>query len=176
MRLTLPADVGFLGVNPNRARSGSFSPSLSRDRLALVANSAAASVLMTARVNRDVSTLKITGLSDLVVVGDLYSLGVPDPTVPADKGFTGDVDYSPDGSRIVASIYFDLWLVHLTSENTNAGADLLTANTDGFASGNPRTRRKALVSPTPPVRFQPLRVECRRRRRTSIRWPWTRVP
>ena len=136
VRLTLPADVGFLGVNPNRARSGSFSPSLSRDRLALVANSAAASVLMTARVDRDVS-LKITGLSDLVVVGDLYSLGVPDPTVPADKGFTGDVDYSPDGSRIVASIYFDLWLVHLTSENTNAGADLLTANTDSFAEWKP---------------------------------------
>jgi hypothetical protein len=135
VRLTLPADVGFLGVNPNRARKGSFSP-LSRDRLALVANSAAASVLMTAKVDRDVS-LKITGLSDLVVVGDLYALGVPDPTVPADKGFTGDVDYSPDGSRIVASIYFDLWLVHLTSENTNAGADLLTANTDGFAEWKP---------------------------------------
>jgi len=174
VRLTLPADVGFLGVNPNRARRGSFSPS--RDRLALVANSQAASVLMTARVDRDMSTLKITGLSDLVVVGDLYSLGVPDPTVPAAKGFTGDVDYSPDGSRIVASIYFDLWLVHLTSENTNAGADLLTAIPMASPSGNPRTRRKALVLPTPPVRFQLLRVECRHRQRTSIRWPWTWVP
>ena len=97
----------------------------------------AASVLMTARVDRDGSTLKITGLSDLVVVGDLYSLGLPDPTVPASKGFTGDVDYSPDGSSIVASIYYDLWLVHLSSENTNAGADLLTANTDGFAEWKP---------------------------------------
>ena len=51
VRLTLPADVGFVGVNPNKARSGSFSPV--RDRLALVANSEAASVLMTARVDRD---------------------------------------------------------------------------------------------------------------------------
>ena len=135
VRLTLPADVGFLGVNPNNARRGSFSPS--RDRLALVANSQAASVLMTARVDRDGSTSKITGLSDLVVVGDLYSLGLPDPTVPASKGFTGDIDYSPDGSSIVASIYYDLWLVHLSSENTNAGADLLTANTDGFAEWKP---------------------------------------
>ena len=135
VRLTLPADVGFLGVNPNTARFGSFSPF--RDRLALVANSQAASVLMTARVDRDGSTLKITGLSDLVVVGDLYSLGLPDPTVPASKGFTGDVDYSPDGSSIVASIYYDLWLVHLSSENTNGGADLLTANTDGFAEWKP---------------------------------------
>ncbi len=107
------------------------------DRLALVANSQAASVLMTARVDRDGSTLKVTGLSDLVVVGDLYSLGLPDPTVPASKGFTGNVDYSPDGSSIVASIYYDLWLIHLSSENTNGGADLLTANTDGFAEWKP---------------------------------------
>ena len=71
------------------------------------------------------------------MVGDLYSLGLPDPTVPASKGFTGDVDYSPDGSSIVASIYYDLWLVHLSSENTIEGADLLTANTDGFAEWKP---------------------------------------
>ena len=135
VRLTLPSDVGFLGVNPNIARRGSFSPL--RDRLALVADSQTASVLMTAKVDRDASTSKITGLSDLVVVGDLYSLGLPDPTLPASKGFTGDVDYSPDGSSIVASIYYDLWLVHLSSENTNEGADLLTANTDGFAEWKP---------------------------------------
>jgi hypothetical protein len=134
VRLTLPADVGFAGVNPNTARFGSFSPF--RDRLALVANSQAASVLMTARVDRD-STLRVTGLSDLVVVGDLYSLGLPDPTVPTSKGFTGNVDYSPDGSSIVASIYHDLWLINLTSENTNGGAGLLTANTDGFAEWKP---------------------------------------
>ncbi len=51
VRLTLPADVGFVGVNPNRARQGSFSPS--RDRLALVVRSGTASVLMTAGVDRD---------------------------------------------------------------------------------------------------------------------------
>jgi hypothetical protein len=118
VRLILPSDVGFLGVNPNIARRGSFSPL--RDRLALVADSQTASVLMTAKVDRDASTLKVTGLSDLVVVGDLYSLGLPDPTVPASKGFTGD-----------------LWLVRLSSENTNVGADLLTANTDGFAEWKP---------------------------------------
>src|SRR4029453_13239146 len=92
---------------------------------------------MTARVDRDDSTLKITGLSDLVVVGDLYSLGLPDPNFPNSKGFTGDIAYSPDGSSIAASIYYDLWLVHLSSENTNAGADLLTASTDGFAEWKP---------------------------------------
>jgi hypothetical protein len=137
VRLTLPTDVGFPGVNPNTARRGSFSSAEFRDRLALVATSEAASVLMTARVDRDDSTLKITGLSDLVVVGDLYSLGLPDPNVPTSKGFTGDIDYSPDGSSIVASIYYDLWVVHLTSEDTNGGADLLTANTDGFAEWKP---------------------------------------
>ena len=137
VRLTLPADVGFPGVNPNTARHGSFSSTSSEDRLALVASSEAASVLMTARVDRDDSTLKITGLSDLVVVGDLYSLGRPDPNVPTSKGFTGDIDYSPDGSSIVASIYYDLWVVQLTSEDTNGGVDLLTANTDGFAEWKP---------------------------------------
>ena len=92
---------------------------------------------MTARVDRDDSTLKITGLSDLVVVGDLYSLGLPDPNFPTSRGFTGDIDYSPDGGSIVASIYYDLWLVHLGSENTSEGVDLLTVNTDGFAEWKP---------------------------------------
>jgi hypothetical protein len=90
VRLTLPADVGFPRVNPNAAKRGSFPPL--RDRLALVANSEAGSVRMTVRVERDASTLKITGLPDLVVVGDLYSLGLPDPDFPTSKGFTGDID------------------------------------------------------------------------------------
>ena len=47
---------------------------------------------MTAKVDRDESTLKITGLSDLVMVGDLYSLGLPDPNVPTSKGITGNID------------------------------------------------------------------------------------
>ena len=81
--------------------------------------------------------MKITGLSDLVVVGDLYSLGLLDPNFPTSRGFTGDIDYSPDGSSIVASIYYDLWLVHLGSENTSEGVDLLTVNTDGFAEWKP---------------------------------------
>jgi hypothetical protein len=133
VRLTLPADVGFAGVNPNFARVGSFSPIGFRDRLALVANSQTDSVLMTARVDRDDSTLKIIGLSDLVVVGDLYSLA----NLPTPEGFTGDIDYSPDGSSVVASISSDLWMVHLLGDNTFGGAALLTANTDGFAEWKP---------------------------------------
>ena len=117
---------------------------------------------MTARVDRD-STLRVTGLSDLVVVDDLYALGFPDPTVPTSKGFTGNVDYSPDGSSIVASIYHDLWLINLTSENTNGGPTSLPRTPMASPSGNPRTRRKAPVLPTPPVQSQPLRVECRPR-------------
>src|SRR4029453_16754555 len=135
VRLALPEDVvGFPEVNPNTARRGAFSPV--RDRLALVATGNASSVLMTAKVDRDDSG-KVTGLSDLLMVGDLYSLGLPDPNFPTSKGFTGDIDYSPDGSGIVASIYYDLWVVHLTAEDTNGGADLLTANTDGFAEWKP---------------------------------------
>jgi Tol biopolymer transport system component len=134
-RLTLPENMGFPGVNPNTARRGSFSPV--RDRLALVATNNASSVLMTAKVDRDESSGKVKGLSDLLMVGDLYSLGLPDPTFPNSKGFTGDIAYSPDGSSIVASIYYDLWLVHLSADNSIAGTDLLTANTDGFAEWKP---------------------------------------
>ena len=135
VRLTLPANVvGFPGVNPNTAGVGRF---LSFRSTGLVATSNASSVLMTAKVDRDASTLQVTGLSDLVMVGDLYSLGLPDPTFPSSKGFTGAIDYSPDGGSIVASIYYDLWLVHLSADNTIAGTDLLTANTDGFAEWKP---------------------------------------
>ncbi len=133
VRLSLPA---IAGVDPNTARRGSFSPAGFGDRLALVANSQTASVLMTAKVKRD-STLKIIGLSDLVVVGDLYSIGLPDPNLPASQGFTGDIDYSPDGTSIVASIYFDLWMIYLRGDNTYLSAERLTANTDGFAEWNP---------------------------------------
>ena len=134
VRLTLPDDVGF-GVNPNIARMGSFSPAT--DRLAIVASSSTSSVLMTARVDRDDSTLKMTGLSDLVVVGDLYAVGRPDPTIVGSNGFTGFIDYSPDGSHIVASIYYDLWIVNLLSDNTYGGASLVTENTDGVAEWKP---------------------------------------
>lgn len=134
-RLSLPSLIA--GVNPNGARNGSLSPVGFGDRLALVANSETASVLMTAQVERD-STSKIIGLSDLVVVGDLYSIGVPDPNLPASQGFTGFIDYSPDGASIVASIYFDLWRISLrTSDNTFLSAEQLTTNTDGFAEWNP---------------------------------------
>jgi hypothetical protein len=135
VRLTLPADVGF-GVNPNTARLGSFSSAVFRDRLAVVANSPTSSVLMTARVDRD-STLKIIGLSDLVVVGDLYLIGRPDPTLIGSKGFTGFIDYSPDASSIVASIYYDLWIVDLLPDDTYGSANLVTPNTDGVAEWKP---------------------------------------
>jgi WD40-like Beta Propeller Repeat len=137
VRLTLPANVGFAGVNPNVARTGAFSSAAFRDRMALVARSPTASVLMTARVDRDPSSLKMRGLSDLVVVGDLNSIGVTDPQFPASQGFTGDIDYSPDGSRIVASIYHDLWVVQLSSDDTYTGAERLTGNSDGFAEWKP---------------------------------------
>ena len=135
VRLTVPSDNGIVGVNPNSARSGSFSSAEDHDRLALVAESETASVLMTVSVDRDESS-RITGLSDLTVVADLYSLGVPDPSVST-TGFTGTIDYSPDGSSIVASIYHDLWMVHLDGFSHLVGADLLTADSNGAAEWNP---------------------------------------
>lgn len=132
VRLSLPATGGG---DPNLAKRGAFSPAESGDRLAIVAPGPNAT-LMTARVERDV-TLKIIGLSDLVVVGDLLSIGVPDAMFPSASGFTGYVDYSPDGNSIVASIYLDLWQIFLNTDNTYAGAQPITENTDGFAEWNP---------------------------------------
>ena len=126
-RLNLPL---VAGVNPNTARRGSFSST--GDRLALVANS----VLMSANVERDSAT-KIIGLSDLVVVGDLNTIGLPDPGFPTSQGFTGTFDFSPSGTSIVASIYYDLWMIDLNADHTFLGAERLTENTDGVAEWNP---------------------------------------
>ena len=52
VRLTLPSDIGIAGLNPNRAQHGSFSSAGLQTRLALVAGSETASVLMTVSVNR----------------------------------------------------------------------------------------------------------------------------
>lgn len=133
VRLTLP---GIAGANPNLARRGSFSPAGFGERLALVAPSPTAAVLMTAQIERD-GTMRIIGLSDPVVVGDLYAIGLPDTKFPASQGFTGDIDYAPDGNSIVASIYFDLWRVDLGTDNTYVSAERLTENTDGFAEWKP---------------------------------------
>jgi dipeptidyl aminopeptidase/acylaminoacyl peptidase len=129
MRLSLPA---VAGVDPNFAHRGSLSPT--GDRLALVGSSSGISVLMTAKVERD-SLLRIIGLSDLVVVGDLYTIGIPDPKFPTEQGFTGYIDFSPDGRSIVASIYYDLWMIHLRDDNTYLSAERLT-QTNGFAEWN----------------------------------------
>jgi WD40 repeat protein len=133
VRLSLPE---VAGVDPNRAQQGSFSPTGSGDRFALVAASATSKVLMTAQVERDV-TSRVVGLTNLVVVGDLESIGLPDPGFPDSNGFTGGIDYAPDGNGIVASIYFDLWRIHLGADNTFLSAEWLTPNTDGYAEWNP---------------------------------------
>jgi len=133
VRLNIPS---IAGVDPNAVRQGSFSPVAFGDRLALVGNGPTASVLMTAKVERD-SNLKIIGLSNFVVVGDLFSIGIPDPNFPTQKGFTGDIDYSPDGKSIVATIYFDLWQIHLDAANAYLAAERLTQDTDGFAEWSP---------------------------------------
>jgi WD40-like Beta Propeller Repeat len=142
VRLSLPE---IAGIDPNFARSGSFSPVPPEaflpegpgDRLAFVVDTSSdASVLMTAKVERD-AALKITGLSDPVVVGDLYALGLPHPNFPTEKGFTGFIDYSPDGRSIVASIYYDLWMLSLRDDNTLLNSERLTENTDDFAEWNP---------------------------------------
>jgi hypothetical protein len=136
VRLSFPE---IPGVDPKSARQGSFSPIGFGDRLAFVAPGQNASVLFTAKFKRDPATLKIIDLdlSDFVEVGDLYSIGIPDPNFPTENGFTGFIDYSPDGRSIVASIYYDLWMIHLDGDNMFLSAERLTENTNGFAEWRP---------------------------------------
>lgn len=135
VRLNLPA-IGE--VDPTFARHGSFSPMAFGDRLALVSSSSSVRLLMTAKVERDPISAKIIGLSDLVEIGDLYALGLPDPKFPDEKGFTGfRIDYSPDGRSIVTPIYYDLWTISLADDyKTFLNSERLTQNTDGFAEWN----------------------------------------
>jgi hypothetical protein len=122
IRLGLPATAG---VDPNRARRGSFSPLNAGDRLALAVDDDTTSVLMIAKVDRD-DALRIVGLSDVVLLGDLSQIGLFDPGFPTEPGFTGGIDYTPDGTGIVASIDSDLWMIHLHSDGTYLGAERLT--------------------------------------------------
>jgi hypothetical protein len=136
VRLLLPDAVPVTGgtsVNPNLALRGAFS-STELERLALVTTTSTASVLLTVQVDRDAS-MSVTALSDVVVVADLYSLAPP--TGLATQGFTGSIDYAPDGTRIVAAINHDLWLVRLTPAHTLDAAEQLTTNTEGTAEWNP---------------------------------------
>ena len=141
VRLTLPSDIGIAGVNPNLAGMGSFSSTGDPnrpDRLALVVPSQTTSVLLTVAIDRDPLTSSITGLSDpIVVVPNLSALGAPDPGVSTTGGFTGSIDYAPDGRSIVASSNYDLWLLHLDAANQLLESERLTANTDGVAEWNP---------------------------------------
>ena len=137
VHLPLPPSVvvnGGASVNPNLALEGAFSSGGLEERLALVTTTSTASVLLTARVERD-ANLTVTRLSNVVAVADLYSLAPP--TGLAGQGFTGTIDYAPDGSGIVASINHDLWLVRLTSEHALDAAELLTPNTQAVAEWNP---------------------------------------
>jgi len=141
LRLTLPSDIGIAGVDPNLAGMGAFSSTGDPnrpDRLALVAQSGTTSVLLTVAIDRDPLTSSITGLSDpVVVVPNLSTLGAPDPGAPPTGGFTGSVDYAPNGLSIVASSNYNLWLLHLGTANQLLASELLTANTQGVAEWNP---------------------------------------
>ena len=87
----------------------SFSPT--GDRIALV--SFGDGVLVVADIVRD-ATLKVTGLTNPTVVANLLEIGSPsDSNVSGQASWTGWPDFSPDGTKIVVSIYGDLWLLTL---------------------------------------------------------------
>ena len=139
---SLPADIN----NPQ----AKFSPL--GDRVALTADG----VLVVADIVRDVND-EIVGLTNPTVVANLLSIGSPsDSNLSGGGPFTGFPDFSPDGSRIVVSIYSDLWLLDLESDgHTLHSAKPLTrtvGDTEWQAAFSPDGNTLAYVS-GPNLRF-----------------------
>jgi hypothetical protein len=92
-----------------------FSPT--GDRVAvvspLVGTSDRGGVLVVADIVRG-KKLKIIGLTNPTVVADLRTIGSPsDSNIRGGGDWTGFPDFSPDGTKIVVTIYGDLWLLTL---------------------------------------------------------------
>jgi hypothetical protein len=98
------ADATNLPPNINNPIDAKFSPT--GDCVALVSNG----FLVIADIVRN-ENQKITGLTNPTVVANLLDIGSPsDSSLSTGGGFTCFPDVSPDGTRIVVSIYGDLWL------------------------------------------------------------------
>jgi WD40 repeat protein len=146
---SLPADI-------NDAFDAKFSGLA--DRVALTADG----VLVVADVVRDVNH-KIVGLTNPTVVANLLTIGSPSDSNISDGGITGFPDFSPDGTKIVVSIYSDLWLLDLTGDgHILVSAQPLTrtvddsefeaafspdGNTIAYVSGPNSTFRGAIFGP-----------------------------
>jgi len=117
-----------LPANINNTLFARFSPT--GERVALVSDG----VLVVADIEHDANR-KVTGLTNPTVVANLLAIGSPSDTnlnfgfpSPSVEGpFTGYPDFSPDGTKIVVSIFGDLWLLSLNSDgHTLASSQPLT--------------------------------------------------
>ena len=62
----------------------------------------------------------IIGLKNATVLTDLRTIGSPsDSNISGGSDWTGFPDFSPDGTKIVVTIFSDLWLLHLKSDGHN---------------------------------------------------------
>jgi len=103
------ADTTGLPPNINNA-SANLSPT--GDRVAFYTDG----VVVIADLARDASE-KIIGFTNANVVANLFAIGSPsDSNATGGYAYTGGLDFSPDGTTLVASIYADLWLLHLSAD------------------------------------------------------------
>jgi len=63
------------------------------------------------------ANLRITSLENPTVVANLFAIGSPSDS--NSSGGTGYPDFSPDGTKIVVSIYGDLWLLTMATMATH---------------------------------------------------------
>jgi WD40-like Beta Propeller Repeat len=106
-------------------------------------------ILVIADISRgnDDPNKKIIGLRNPTVVADLRTIGSPsDSNISGGNGFP---DFSPDGRKIVVTIYGDLWLFHLEEDGHNLDfAEPLTrtvGDTEFRAAFSPDGNRIAYV-------------------------------
>jgi len=109
-----------LPANINDTGFARFSPT--GDRVVLVSDG----VLVVADIVRD-GSLKVTGLTNPSVVANLSEIGSPSDSNITVNPVMGFPDFSPDGTKIVVSIFGDLWLLTLNSDgHTLASSQPLT--------------------------------------------------
>jgi Tol biopolymer transport system component len=119
------------------AAYATFSPDANRiafTRFNIDPNVAGFADLYVADVVRDGTTEAVLALTNISRVTDLLTIGLPSDSNAG--GFTGALDFSRDGSSVVAVIYDDLWRIDL-SGSTMTGATALTRTKD-FAERFPR--------------------------------------
>jgi Tol biopolymer transport system component len=132
--LLQPGEPGDPGGAPGEAGYARFSPA--GDRIAYVSASGWGWELYIGDVVRD-PTGRVIDLTNITLVANLSWLGSPSDS-NISTSFTGQLDFSPDGTSIIVTIYDDLWVLTLAADGHTLASSAPLTRTRAFAERNPR--------------------------------------